>query len=62
IQDLTPLAETAATSRPASADLLAVLSTDVGLEAIQRAIAAVTVPSIKPSKAAILAALQSVVA
>lgn len=61
-QDTTPLTETTATSRPASADLLAVLTTKQGLELVQRAIQESTLPSQKPSIAAIQAALESTVA
>lgn len=52
IQDTSPVAD--------GASLEAILTTDVGLEAVQRAIQASTIPSQKPTKAAIATALAAI--
>ena len=56
----TPVVTNTATSRVASASLEALLTSKVGLEAIQKAIAATTVPSQKPSIASIRTSLAGV--
>lgn len=52
VQDTSPIAD--------GASLEALLTTQVGLEAVQKAIQATTVPSQKPTKAEIAAALAGI--